>query len=176
MWHYVYKIDRETTGEYYIGIRSCDVKPLTDNYMGSGRLLREKLKADPLSFNKTILVIVASRKEAARIEKELVGPAQVADKKCLNLCEGGGRGCVGIRLSPARLRRMSAVMKDVLKTADHRASISAALKGKMTPEHRAKIVAANRRRTGKKHSEEAKAKISSALRGNTNSRKKSREV
>jgi hypothetical protein len=75
----------------------------------------------------------------------------------------------------------SKVKKGKKFTAEHRAKISAALKGnsnsngntnakgkKFTAEHRAKITAANKGNTnakGKKHSEEAKAKNSAAKKG-----------
>lgn len=33
-YHYLYKVERLDTKEYYIGIRSCDVDPIDDNYWG----------------------------------------------------------------------------------------------------------------------------------------------
>ncbi len=143
MWHYVYRTDRHRTGEYYFGIRSCDVVPTEDRYMGSGKALKAKLNADPESFTKTVLVIVQSREEACRIEAHLVGQKQVDDPLCLNLALGGDRGSYGARwtLSPNKIGPLG-----IPKTKEHRANLSASLRGKMTPEHKAKIVAANKRR------------------------------
>ena len=94
MFHYVYRIDRPSKGEWYIGIRSCECWPTEDTkYMGSGvrvsRIERSQLR-------RTVLVIVKSRAEAARIEAALVLPATLDDKMCLNRIAGGGRGCLGM--------------------------------------------------------------------------------
>src|SRR5688572_24129247 len=35
--HYVYRLTREETGEFYIGVRSCFGAPEQDDYMGSGK-------------------------------------------------------------------------------------------------------------------------------------------
>jgi hypothetical protein len=37
MYHYVYKLVENTTGEFYFGSRSCNCHPSLDNYMGSMR-------------------------------------------------------------------------------------------------------------------------------------------
>jgi len=112
--------------------------------MGSGNLLKVKLEADPDSFSKRILVIVQSRDEACRIEAALVGQPQVDDPLCLNLALGGDRGSYG-----ARWTFEESPIRGIPKSESHRAKISASLKGKMTDEHKDKIVAANKRRASK---------------------------
>ena len=161
--HYVYRIDRPSTGEYYIGIRTCKCHPADDTYMGSGTLLKVKMAGRQSEFKKTILVIVQTRREALRIEEALVGPAQVAERTCMNLREGGE--------GPPAMGSMATQPKSI----SHKDRIRKALTGKMTQEHRDKIAAANRRRAGSTHSDTTKAKISNSLRGNTNSRSKTRE-
>lgn len=96
MNHYVYRIDRPSTGEWYIGLRSTESAPLEDPYMGSGTLLRRKRTGSPDGWVKTVLVQVESREEAARIEGELIGLDQVADPLCLNLIPGGEVGTLGM--------------------------------------------------------------------------------
>ena len=161
--HYVYRIDRPATGEFYIGIRTCKCDPLSDSYMGSGTLLKAKMAGRQPEFKKTILVIVQTRREALRIEGSLVGQEQVADPMCLNL-RNGGEGPIAM-----------GCMATKPKSMPHKDRIRKALTGKMTQEHRDKIAAANRRRAGSTHSDAAKAKISNSLRGNVNARSKTRE-
>tara|TARA_R110002167_G_scaffold143958_2_gene333666 strand:- start:18323 stop:18931 length:609 start_codon:yes stop_codon:yes gene_type:complete len=93
MHHYVYRIDRPSTGEWYVGIRSSAKAPLEDTgYMGSGK--RVKL-IDNAELVKTVLVQVQDRDEAARLEHALIGADQVADPICMNEIHGGSKGKLG---------------------------------------------------------------------------------
>jgi hypothetical protein len=86
MNHYVYRVDRPATGEFYIGIRSCKGNPSEDTYFGSGVHIR---RIPTTELVKTILVVVQSRARAARIEKTLVTKELLEDPLCLNLTTGG---------------------------------------------------------------------------------------
>lgn len=190
MNHYVYLLRSEKY--HYVGMRSCRCPIEDDGYMGSGVAVLNAQK-NGVKFEKTVLCVTDSRKEAAALEEALVGPEQVDDEMCLNLCDGGGGGPHGRPLSPetkAKISekltgravsdktrsRMSAsrklqdppIPKGFRHTAETRAKISAALKGrKHSAEHVANGAAArkgNKNALGHKLSNEAKGKISSARR------------
>lgn len=64
--HYVYRLDHETSGTFYIGVRSCDCLPAQDRYKGSGCWTARV----PLSeVKKSILSTHCSRDEAEIAEK-----------------------------------------------------------------------------------------------------------
>lgn len=64
--HYVYRLDHEASGTFYIGVRSCDCLPAQDRYKGSGCWTARV----PLSeVKKSILSTHCSRDEAEIAEK-----------------------------------------------------------------------------------------------------------
>tara|TARA_R110002167_G_C12707228_1_gene655113 strand:- start:19088 stop:19711 length:624 start_codon:yes stop_codon:yes gene_type:complete len=93
--HYVYRIDRPSTGEFYIGLRSSKLPPIEDPYMGSGTLLRRKMRNHRSQFFKTVLVQVESREEADRLEALLVTEELLLNPLCLNRQPGGFSGPAG---------------------------------------------------------------------------------
>jgi phage replication O-like protein O len=64
--HYVYRLDHEGSGTFYIGVRSCDCPPIEDPYKGSGRWSARIPKAE---IKKTIISIHSSRNDAEVAEK-----------------------------------------------------------------------------------------------------------
>jgi hypothetical protein len=88
-YNYVYKQTRDN-GEYYIGIHSDD--NMDDNYNGSGTVFKNKYKADPDSFTKTILCYRDTREEASNMEAVLVTKETIEEPLCLNLISGGTSG------------------------------------------------------------------------------------
>tara|TARA_R110002153_G_C13113385_1_gene477927 strand:- start:119 stop:709 length:591 start_codon:yes stop_codon:yes gene_type:complete len=168
---YVYRIDRPSKSEWYIGIRQCKCAPSKDTgYMGSGRLLKAKMGGTPADqWVKTILVQVETREESARIEAALVGPEQLRDPKCLNRSLGGDVGFTGAKQTEEAKQKISRGNKGkrlgMKSSPETRAKQSASKKGKRGPlsdEHKAILSAA---RMGKKTgpmSEEQKEKISKA--------------
>jgi hypothetical protein len=67
MFHYVYKIEHITTGEFYIGSRSSKVHPSLDNYLGSPKTW----KPDSTKLIKKILgENFSSRREALKFESD----------------------------------------------------------------------------------------------------------
>lgn len=52
--HYVYKLTRPDTGEYYIGKRSCEGDPEADTYRGSGKWPREMASSSILLIREII--------------------------------------------------------------------------------------------------------------------------
>lgn len=89
-YHYVYRIEHNETGNFYIGLRSCDHAPDVDPYFGSGiRILYAIKKYGKESFTKTILSVFSSRKEASKFEALIVCPELLENKLCMNLKTGG---------------------------------------------------------------------------------------
>jgi len=159
-WFYVYRIDRPRTGEYYIGMRTSHVWPTLDtSYFGGGkrvsRIPREELV-------KTILVIVQTHEEACRIESELITGQVLADPLCLNLAPGGG-SMLGYEHSDEMREKVRQARLGTKMAPEQRARVSAAktgVKKPLTPEGRAAVVAANKRRIW---SEESRRKVSESL-------------
>lgn len=87
---YLYRITNKFTGEYYIGIRSCNGNPEDDSYMGSGiRITASIEKYGRDNFQKEILKVCESREDASQAEAEMVNEDRLKDPLCLNLKTGG---------------------------------------------------------------------------------------
>jgi phage replication O-like protein O len=67
--HYVYRLDHEESGTFYIGVRSCDCSPNQDRYKGSGCWTATIPSSE---IKKTILSTHESRDEAEVEEKRLI--------------------------------------------------------------------------------------------------------
>jgi len=90
-YHYIYKITNTKNGNYYIGMHSTD--NLEDNYMGSGKRIRNSIRKHGIeSHTKEILEIISNREFLKKREKEIVNESLITDPKCLNLQTGGGGG------------------------------------------------------------------------------------
>jgi hypothetical protein len=143
-YHYLYKIVRND-GKYYIGIHSTD--NLNDGYFGSGKRLWQSIKRHGKgAHKKTILEFAPSRTALKERELALVNPETMKDPLCMNLAQGGGAGPA--KHSDATKSKMSAIRRGVPKSEAHRKAISLSHAGK----------------EGHKHTPEAKAKVSAALR------------
>ena len=194
--HYVYKITCLETGEYYYGKRSCNGSWKDDPYMGSGQILKRKIKAHPeYTWTKEVLLLLDSIEEALEYEAVVIGNkfkgGEDWDGLCLNLTAGGlgSRGCSPSEETRAKLSRagkgkkkpplteearinMSTAQKGKTHSEETRAKMSEAHKGKsLSEEHRSKIGEAakgNQRALGVVRSEETRAKMSEAQKGNQN--------
>lgn len=80
--HYVYRLHREDTGQFYIGVRLTVGDPASDRYMGSGRW-PEACRASGVKLIKTVLSRHATREEAEREELRLIDKYLV-DPLCMN--------------------------------------------------------------------------------------------
>lgn len=67
-FNYVYRVELESTGEYYIGVRSCDCRPEKDSYKGS----MVAWKVDKKLLTKTIIGLYETRAEANLAESILI--------------------------------------------------------------------------------------------------------
>jgi hypothetical protein len=69
IYHYVYKLTEELTGNFYYGSRSCRCEPINDSYMGSMRTWKPNkklLKKEIIKFDFT------SREDAVIEESKLI--------------------------------------------------------------------------------------------------------
>ena len=84
-----YKITCNITGEYYIGSHKTD--NVDDNYMGSGKLIRESIKQYGVENHiKEILGVFETRQESLDLEHILAQRCRKEDSaKCLNQTSGG---------------------------------------------------------------------------------------
>lgn len=162
MNHYVYRIDRTQTGEWYVGIRSCRATPAKDyRYMGSGTRVS---RIDRSELVKRILVQVQTRNEARRIEAALVGPDQVADDLCLNLIEGGERGSVGYRHSAETCAKRAEMAQENTYALGHRHTPDVC-------ERIRRAMTGRKNALGYRHTDEARARMSAQRKGRPSNRK-----
>ncbi len=91
-YNYIYKITNNINGKIYIGVHRT--KNLNDNYMGSGRLLKQVyIKYGIENFTKEILSFFDTYKEALYAEKKLVTVEFIENTTNYNLKEGGYGNC-----------------------------------------------------------------------------------
>ena len=98
MSHYyiLYRINNKVNCKFYIGVHKTN--NIHDNYFGSGHKIKAAIEKYGLdNFEKVILQIFTSSKEAFKKEKELVTEALVKDNMCYNIKEGGYGGFDHIR-------------------------------------------------------------------------------
>lgn len=88
MFHYVYLIRSKSTDKYYIGVRSSRKEPNQDPYMGSGKVIKALLKANPADWDKYIISEHIDRDEALVAEKEAT-EGHYGQPWCLNMRRGG---------------------------------------------------------------------------------------
>lgn len=91
MYHYLYKICNNITGEFYYGVHSTE--NLNDGYFGSGIELKRNIKKYGRdNFSMHILEYKETRDEVLMLEQTIVNPTLLKDPLCLNLSIGGN-GC-----------------------------------------------------------------------------------
>ena len=88
MNYYVYRIDNLITGEFYIGKRRSKKTIFSDNYMGSGKNIKENIKKyGIINFDKTLLALCDSDEELKFIEGAYINYHR-ENKLCLNMMRG----------------------------------------------------------------------------------------
>ena len=148
--HYIYQIVKDT-GEFYIGMRSCNCDPELDPYFGSGLRLKHAIaKHGKEKFRKEILINnVKDRETLTRLEKQIVTQELVDDDNCYNLRIGGHGGSVkGHIHSDVAKSKMSTARKGVPFSDAHKAAIATANTGKKLSDARKAAISAAK--TGKK--------------------------
>lgn len=175
MNHYVYKITDPQTGQYYIGVRSCNCSPEDDEYMGSfytwkpdhhDRLEKEILKSDfetreEANEYENILIkenINDELNENYYIPKEgfsMYGSKHTEETK-LKISNNGVKGK---NWEEIHGKKKSLIMKKKLQGKSH------PMYGKTHSKETRELYSKNRKGEknpmyGKKHSEETKVEIS----------------
>ena len=154
-------------GEWYYGIHTGS---FDDGYTGSGVKFKNKYcNSCQSEWSRTIL-FRGSREECLEFEKELVTPEMLLQPDCLNLMEGG----LGGAMSPEVEEKRVANMKNVPKSEAHKAKLSSirtGTKGTLTGNEAKRLG-----QTGRKHSDESKAKRSLSLSGRTLSEEHRRNI
>ena len=144
--YYIYKITNLVNGKTYIGQHKY--KKLNDNYMGSGKILKQaQVKYGIEHFKKDILVFNIVKKDFINLlEKEYIKFYRSIGKAEYNITDGGEGGNGGVKghvpWNKGRHHSEKAKKK-----------ISEAMRGERNPQY------------GKHHSEETKEKISESLKG-----------
>lgn len=91
MVHYIYKTVNLVNGHYYIGMH---IGKLSDNYLGSGYLLKQAIKKyGKDNFKKEVLVICENEEELRIWEKKIID-LKITDSDCYNIAPGGQGGNV----------------------------------------------------------------------------------
>ncbi len=91
MYFYIYKTTNTQNGKYYVGKH---IGRLDDDYLGSGKLLKQAIKNyGKSSFKKEVQVICLNEKELNYWEKKIV-LLKIKDPNCYNLTPGGEGGYV----------------------------------------------------------------------------------
>ena len=90
-YHYFYRIVNLIDEKFYYGIHSTN--ELNDNYMGSGRRLREAMRMyGKENFKKEIIKFFDTREQASEYEALIVTESLVRDNECYNVKCGGDYG------------------------------------------------------------------------------------
>jgi len=144
MYYTIYKITNKLDDKFYIGKHKT--KDLDDGYMGSGILIRRAIEKYGIdNFKKDILHIFETEVEMNEAEARLV----VIGENSYNLCPGGQGGFNAHAHSPeASAKRSASVKKHMLENENRRTQLVSwtNINGNGM--------------LGKKHSEEAKKKMS----------------
>lgn len=91
MIHFIYKTTNLSDGSYYIGKHTT--KRFVDGYLGSGKILLQKIKKyGKENFTREILEYAVSERELNSLEEKYVNIDVVSDPKSYNLTIGGFGG------------------------------------------------------------------------------------
>lgn len=161
-YHYIYKTTCKMTGKFYVGMHSTD--DINDGYLGSGKILGySRKKYGDENHVREILEMLPSREALKAREKEIVNEQLLANPLNINLKYGGdgGQTSAGSKsgwTDEQRRLKQSARMSSKLKDSDYLSQMTSHSSDTMKKTHAAgKINYATF--TGRKHSEETKAKM-----------------
>jgi len=86
----MYKTINKINNKFYIGVRQSIIEPTLDNYIGSGKRLKDSIKCHGKhNFEKEILYLFNSREEMFTMEKIIVNEEFLKRDDVYNLCLGG---------------------------------------------------------------------------------------
>ncbi len=168
--YYIYRITNNINGKTYIGQHKY--KKLDDNYMGSGKILRQaQKKYGKKNFKKEILVFnISKREHIDLLERTFIASERerVGIENCYNITDGG-EGHSG-PFSEEHKKKLSEINKGRTFSEEHKKKLSESHIRKNTwskckhlsEEAKKKLSEINK---GKIMSEEAKKKMSEAKKG-----------
>lgn len=168
-YHYIYKTTNKVTGKFYIGLHSTN--NLNDGYMGSGKRLKYSLnKYGCENHVVEILEFSDSRDELCEREKEIITEDLLSLSLCMNLALGGGRGFDYIN-KRSEIQQKAQLASIISQKELRKDPAWVRKKYENTSKGQLKSYENGRKRlqpldwTGRKHSEEAKLKMSNSRQG-----------
>jgi|OM-RGC.v1.013590980 NUMOD3 motif. len=168
--HYtVYKVTHRASGRYYIGVHQTE--DLDDGYLGSGlHVTRAVEKYGREAFEKEILFNYDNPDEMFSKEKELVTLQVVEDPETFNLCPGGrcGSWWRANQVTTSEQRREAAMRgnrkkRELLKDPNWAPKFREAARRNIQEWNKRAPPEAYATFTGRKHSEETKAKMRASM-------------
>ena len=120
-YNYTYKLVYKNDNRYYYyGVHSTNILPEIDGYYGSGGNIKKMKKLYGKDcFEKTILKMFPTRKEALLEEDALVTSEMLTDKFCLNIIHGGGTfDTTGLHLTEEQKKEISKRFKGKKRTKE----------------------------------------------------------
>lgn len=117
--HIVYETINLINGKKYIGKHST--KNLNDNYLGSGRALKNAVKKyGKENFKRAILAEFDTEEDAFIYETILVTENTINDNTYYNIVKGGRRGDISVEFKEGLSKNMSSLVKDLWKDPEYR--------------------------------------------------------
>lgn len=93
----IYRITNKINGKTYIGQHTCKTLLRDDEYMGSGKIIKQAItKYGIENFSKEIITIAIDRLEADTLEKFYIAKERSIGKAEYNIADGGG-GTSGVK-------------------------------------------------------------------------------
>lgn len=163
LYHYTYIITNVIENKYYIGCRSCHILPEKDlgvKYFSSSKdkEFRSDQKTNPQNYNYKIIAVFSNRGSAVMLEIKLHSIHDVGvNPKFYNRAKQTALGWDTTGVDITALKRKKAIEKELKKLMPKRKVV-------MSDSQKAHLRAL---RTGFRHSEESKAKMSKARIGRT---------
>lgn len=164
--HYVYEIVNKINDKRYIGKRSCNCKIETDNYMGSGKILKYAQKKYGIeNFEKKILEICFNCGEALRIERQYINYYNALKSNGYYNLTAGGQGSLGYKPTQETLIKLSESHKNPSEEIREKYR-NAKLGKKASAETKVKMKENSKHYwEGKTFTDEHKIKLSEGLKG-----------
>lgn len=179
MYHYVYITTNVSNGKKYIGKHSF--KELENRYLGSGFGIKAAIKKHGReSFVKEIVSTHETEDAAYEAEAILIESVDaIRNPLFYNRTKGGRGGVAGRSLTEDHKRKISKSTKGIVRSAETKARMSKAKKGrkhplkgkKKSPEAYQRLLEGLQKRVDngtRNHLEETKRKISDKLKGSGN--------
>ena len=132
MHYYTYIITNKINGKQYVGDRCCECLPKKDGYLGSGSYLNNvKKKYGRKNFNKEILEICKSKKEAFNKQEKYINEYNTLVPNGYNISPTGGTWNGGKHSNETKKKISDGVKKAFLENPEMKEKISEKAKQKI---------------------------------------------